>query len=133
MSDTNAFQRNISSLPDALRVAQESIDLPEVQEMLRKLSKYNLGISMPHMHNEETGDFQPLPKELVQVEADLKVSFSPIEEIPEEIQGQTIRYVPVAWFWRDTEAVPVTVASMCYSYCEVPVGHTNHVWKHRQQ
>lgn len=49
---------------------------------------------MPHMHNKETGDFQPLPKELVQVEAGLKVSFSPIEEIPEEIQGQTIRYVP---------------------------------------
>jgi hypothetical protein len=67
MSDTNAFQRNISSLPDALRNTQESIDLPEVQEMLRKLSKYNLGISMPHMHNEETGNFQPLPKELVQV------------------------------------------------------------------
>ncbi|MCG9893611.1 MAG: hypothetical protein MH252_21380 [Thermosynechococcaceae cyanobacterium MS004] len=69
-------------------LAQESIDLPEVQEMLRKLSKYNPGVSMLHMHNGETGDFQPLPKELVQVEADLKVSFSPIEEIPEEIQGQ---------------------------------------------
>jgi hypothetical protein len=67
MSDTNTFQINISSLPDALRGAQESIDLPEVQEMLRKLSKYNLGISMPHMHSEETGDFQPLPNELVQV------------------------------------------------------------------
>lgn len=69
-------------------VVQESIDLPEDQEILRKLSKYNPDVSMLHMHNEEMGDFQPLPKELVQVEADLKVSFSPIEEISEEIQGQ---------------------------------------------
>jgi hypothetical protein len=39
MSDTNAFQRNISSLPDTLRDAQESIDLPEVQDILLSPSR----------------------------------------------------------------------------------------------
>ena len=49
-------------LPRALRNAQAAMHLPEVQEMLCRLSEYNLGIFMPHMHDERTGEFQPLPR-----------------------------------------------------------------------
>ena len=74
MTITNVSQGNASGLPQALRTAQEAIHLPEVQEMLRRLSEYRLGIFMPHMHDEETGEFQPLPDDVMQVESGLEVS-----------------------------------------------------------
>jgi hypothetical protein len=41
---------DISGLPEELAIAQRAINLPEVQEIMRKLSAYNLGIYMPHKH-----------------------------------------------------------------------------------
>ena len=96
MTITNVSQRNASGLPQALRVAQEAIHLPEVQEMLRRLSEYRLGIFMPHMHDEETGEFQPLPDAVMQVESGLEVSFQPAKDITD----QTDRFRPVGWVWR---------------------------------
>lgn len=123
----NAAPGNINSLPDELRRAQEAIHLPEVQDMLRKLSAYHLGISMPHMHTEDTGEFLPLPADLVQVEAGLEVSFHPIAHIRQQLDS----YIPVAWVWRDNA---VTTMSMCYSYCEPPEeGHVHHTPKHRKE
>ena len=75
MTKVNVSQRRGSRMPQALRTAQESIHLPEVQEMLRRLSEYKLGIFMPHMHDEQTGEFQTLPAEVLQVESGLEVSF----------------------------------------------------------
>lgn len=95
-------------LPPELRVAQEAIHHPEVRDMLQKLSKYNLGICMPHMHDARTGDFQVLPRDTVQVEAGLKVSFrkkSPITE------GKSIA---VAWQWDDDD---VDETSECSQVC----------------
>jgi hypothetical protein len=43
-------EKQAATLPKELRTAQEAIQLPEVQEMMRKLSVYNLGVFMPHMH-----------------------------------------------------------------------------------
>ena len=81
MTIVNVSQRRDSGLPQALRTAQEAIHLPEVQEMLRRLSEYKLGVFMPHMHDEHTGEFQALPDEVMQVESGLKVSFQRMEEL----------------------------------------------------
>ena len=48
-------------LPPTLRTAQAAMQLPEVQDMLRRLSAFQLGIFMPHQHDEATGEFLPLP------------------------------------------------------------------------
>lgn len=84
-------------LPPALETAQHSIHLPDVQEMLRRLSVYGLGVCMPHAHDERTSEFQPLPAGVVQVESSLTVSF----QASEVLAGQGAAFLPVAWHWRD--------------------------------
>lgn len=108
MTIANVSQRSARGLPPALRTAQEAIHLPEVQEMLRRLSEYKLGIFMPHMHDEQTGEFQPLPDAVMQVESGLEVSFQP----KEEIANQTDRFLPVGWFWRAGAPTPSVVCEM---------------------
>ena len=95
-------------LPPALRAAQQAIHLPEVQKMLRSLSEYGLGICMPHKHDEHTGEFQPLPGKLMQVESGMEVSFQPRAEISKH----SGRLLPVAWVWRDGAQVPSAVCEM---------------------
>jgi hypothetical protein len=82
--------------------------LPEVQDMLRKLADYKLGIFMPHMHDEQTGDLQSMPDELMQVESSLNVSF----KASKEIAGQTDRFIPVGWAWRAGAIATVTACEM---------------------
>ncbi len=96
MTLANVPQEAARGLPQGLRTAQEAIHLPEVQDMLRRLSEYNLGVCMPHTHNEQTGGFQSLADDVVQVESGLTVSFRSAEEIA----GQGDRFLPVGWFWR---------------------------------
>lgn len=108
MTIANVSRGNTFGLPPALRTAQDAIHLPEVQQMLRRLSEYRLGIFMPHMHDETTGEFQPLPDQLMQVESGLEVSFQPSEEIA----NQTNRFLPVGWFWRAGTATPVAACEM---------------------
>lgn len=81
MTVANISQINTYDLPQALKAAQDAMHLSEVQEMLERLSKYKLGIFMPHMHDENTGGFQPLADDVMQVETGLQVSFKPTEEI----------------------------------------------------
>ena len=97
MTVANILQANNYDLPHALRTAQNAMHLPEVQEMLKRLAKYQLGIFMPHMHDEKTGDFQLLADDVMQVESGLQVTFKPTEEIA----NQRDRFLPVAWLWRD--------------------------------
>ncbi len=92
MTITNVSQGSAGGLPQVLKTAQEAIHLPEVQEMLRRLAEYELGIFMPHRHDEQTGEFQPLPAEVTQVESGLEVSFQPTQEII----NQTDHFLPVA-------------------------------------
>ncbi len=108
MTITNVSQEATRGLPQALRTAQEAIHLPEVEEMLRRLSEYNLGVCMPHMHDERTGGFQPLADEVMQVESGLAVSFRPVAEIA----GQADRFLPVGWFWRAGGSTPSAVCEM---------------------
>lgn len=110
MTKANVSQESVFCLPQALRTAQEAIHLPEVQEMLRRLSEYKLGIFMPHMHNEQTGEFQPLPDKVMQVESGLQVSF----QSAEEITNQTDHFLPVGWFWRAGTSTPLAVCEMVW-------------------
>lgn len=104
---------NVSALraprfPGALMAAQQAINLPEVQEMLFRLSKYNLGIFMPHGHDELTGDFQELPANVMQVETGLEVSF----QTTEQLASQAERFLPVAWRWHAGASALAAVCEM---------------------
>jgi hypothetical protein len=108
MTTASVSQRSDFGLPQAFRTAQEAIRLPEVQEMLRGLSEYRLGIFMPHMHDEHTGEFQLLPDEVMQVESGLEVSFRSTSEIAD----QADRFLPVGWAWRAGASTPLAVCEM---------------------
>ena len=108
MTTATVSQGSDCGLPQALRAAQAAIQLPEIQEMLRRLSEFKLGIFMPHMHDEHTGEFQLLPDEFMQVESGLEVSFRPREEIA----SQTDRFLPVGWLWRAGASTPLAACEM---------------------
>lgn len=106
MTTATASRGNPLGLPAKLRTAQEAIHFPEVQEMLCRLSAHRLGSFMLHMHDERTGEFQPLPDQITQVESGLAVSFQPTEEVA----MQTDCFLPVGGIWR-TGAL--TAAAAC--------------------
>jgi hypothetical protein len=122
VTDTNVSLVSATGLPKELLTAQEAIHFPEVQEMLRKLSKYNLGIFMPHMHEDETGRFQSLPDGLVQVEDGLRVSFCKEEAIKDSNS-----YVPIGWVWRENASVS---SARCVMRCIKRDGDTMHYSGH---
>lgn len=93
-------------LPPALKTAQAAMQLPRVQEMLRRLSAHRLGIFTPHQHDDGGGEFQPLPDDAMQVESGLTVSFERLHEIARRTES----LLPVAWLWR---AGASTVAAVC--------------------
>ena len=106
----NKYATNNSGLPkvpEQLAIAQHAIQLPEVQEMIRKLSSYNLGVYMPHMHDKKTGAFQLLPEGMTQVEDNLRVSFQSVD-LPES------SYAPVAWIWRDGPTPGAVCKAVCH-------------------
>ena len=122
MTIANVLQGRASGLTPALRTAQEAIHLPEVQEMLRRLSEYKLGIFMPHMHDEHTGEFYSLPDDVMQVESGLEVSF----QSAADIAHQNDRFLPVGWLWRAGASISVAACEMVWdgqSDSERPVKH----------
>lgn len=122
---SNVSREKLDTLPQELKTAQEAIYLPEVQEMLRKLAEYNLGIFMPHMHDDKNGEFQPLPEELVQVEEGLKVTFREAGEVED---GN--RYFPVGWFFRNGIGGP---CGHCVIRCETRPPDTGHYGVHKEE
>ena len=80
---------------------------------MRKLSAYNLGIYMPHMHDEKRGAFQLLPEGVTQVEDNLRVSFQSMD-----LPGRS--YVPVAWFWRDGPTPGAKCRAICMTVHHAP-------------
>lgn len=110
MTVANVSQGSARGLPEALITAQAAIRLPEVQAMLCRLSDYKLGIFMPHMHDDQTGEFLPLPENLMQVESDLEVSFQPTETITD----QPNRFLPVGWVWRGGTSAAVSACVMAW-------------------
>ena len=84
----------LQNLPPQLKIAQEAINNPEVQEMIKKLAQFNLGVFMPHQHNQTTGDFEVLEDGMMQMENDLEVSFVPINNTAPNT------FLPVGWVWK---------------------------------
>ena len=123
MTVASISQGSACGLPQGLRTAQAAIHLPEVQEMLRRLSKYKLGIFMPHMHHEQTGEFQPLPDDVTQVESGLAVSFQPTSDIA----NQSDRFLAVGWLWR---AGAATTSAACEMVQNQGPGETVRSVKH---
>ena len=114
-----------SGLPPTLRTAQAAMQLPEVQDMLRRLSAFQLGIFMPHQHDQATGEFLPLQGDVMQVESGLTVSFQRLDEIA----NQTASFLPVGWLWRSGAA---TVAAACEMVdAGGPEGETQRPVKHK--
>ncbi len=124
MTIATISQASAIDLPDALRRCQEAIHFPEVQEMLRRLSEYQLGIFMPHMHDEKTGEFKVLPDDVMQVESGLEVTFKRTEEIA----SRADRFLPVGWIWR---AGASTCASACEMVWDEGQGDTKREVKHK--
>lgn len=124
MTVANVLQTNTFDLPQALRTAQDAIHLPEVQEILERLARYKLGIFMPHMHDEITGEFQLLANDVMQVESGLQVSFKPTQEIA----NQRDRFLPVAWFWR---AGATSISAACEMAWDLSPDETERHGKHK--
>ena len=112
MTVANVSQANTQGLPHAFISAQEALNLPEVQAMLKRLSEFQLGIFMPHRHDENTGAFQLLGDDVVQVESGLEVSF----KAAKEIANQQNSFLPVGWYWRDDQSAPVAVCEISGEY-----------------
>ena len=72
--------------------AQSAIQHPEVVAAMKVLSAHGLGVCLPHMHGEE-GEFLPQPDSIVQLEADLSVSFVRKDD------PSLANTMPVAWTW----------------------------------
>jgi hypothetical protein len=123
MTISNVSRGSARALPLPLRTAQAAIHLPEVREMLRKLSEYKLGVFMPHMHDEMTGDFRLLRDEVTQVEAGLQVSF----QAAQAIENEPDRFLPVGWFWRAS----ATTMLACEMIHDQHPGETPHYDKHK--
>ena len=124
MTIASVSQGGAIALPQALKTAQEAIHLQEVQDLLRRLSEYNLGIFMPHIHDGRTGEFQPLPGDVTQVESGLAVSFQPTTEI----LNQSDRFLPVGWLWRAGASTPVAA---CEMVCDETQGDAMRQAKHK--
>lgn len=73
--------------------ANELVCTPEIQEIMRRLAEYGLGVCMPHMHESGQDDFAPLLSGTVQVERNLKITF---ETDTTELRETSS---PVAWRW----------------------------------
>ena len=78
---------------------------PEVEQILKQLAEYGLGVCLPHMHDAITNEMVPLPPNMVQTEANLKVSFVERDKVDD-------RQVPVAWLW-DQELKTVQHCAVC--------------------
>ena len=110
MEVMNIQNRVIDRLPDALKKAQNAIQNPEIQDAMKLLAKYNLGVFMPHKHNEENGDFEILPQNIVQCEDDLQVSFLSRND------AEKLNTIPVGWMW---QGEGVSASAVCVSMCSV--------------
>gem|GEM_PF-1409449 len=60
------------------------------------------------MHDQKTGEFQPLSDQLVQIEAGFAGCYLPSAEIAKQID----RFLPVAWVWRDGMSIASAVCEM---------------------
>ena len=125
METKNVNNTVLNVLPLKLRKAQLAIEFPEVQEIIKNLAKYNLGVYMPHLQNSENGNFEVLPDEQVQLENDLQISFVSRED------SIKMNALPVGWIWKnDGLTNAVQCAMVCVKDDPTPEGTSVHSYKH---
>ena len=88
-----------------LQRALDAMELPEVQEMLERLGQFGLAISLPHQHG-PNGEFQPLERDKIAFEKDLKVSFL------DAADPVLVDTVAVSWRW-DGEKKQAAACNRC--------------------
>jgi hypothetical protein len=93
-----------------VRQAIEAVNLPEVQDLIRQLAKYNLAVCVPHMHTRQQG-FAALPADTVQVEQNCQVRW---ERATTDANRLTPNAVAVGWRWVDDSTPPHMV---CWKIC----------------
>lgn len=71
----------------------ESINNDHVQDMIKHLSSYGLGVCIPHMHT-NSGEIISLPSGVVQKESSLQISFTD-DSLVNSFD------TPVAWRWNN--------------------------------
>lgn len=103
---TKIAQVTLNNLPESLQIAQKAIETEEVQEIIKQLAKYNLGVCMPHMHTNKNG-FVELPKDMIQVERQLVTSFVHSSEVDDKTM------IPVVWRYIDGVVVSASSCRMC--------------------
>ncbi len=93
------------SMHPGIQRALDSVMLPEVQDLIRRVSEYGLAVALPHMHG-ESGDFQPLPTAKLIRESMLRISF--LDRDTPTLESA----VPTMWRW-DQEREGVRVCADC--------------------
>jgi hypothetical protein len=91
-----------------IQAALDNVELPEVQELIRKVSTYGLAVALPHMHD-ENGGFTPLPKDQIAFESRLNMSF------PKRTDPLLAGSIPVMWRW-DGELHTAATCATCDRY-----------------
>lgn len=95
--------------PDIYK-AVNSIKNPRVQELVEELSRYGLGVCVPHAHDER-GRFIPLEKGMASYEERLSVEFRSVKEREEG-------YLSVGWRWDHESNSPSVTAKCEYGKCD---------------
>jgi hypothetical protein len=96
------------------RMMRDAISHPEVEEAMKTLSKYGLGVWLPHMHSSDDGHLVSLPDDMVAIEVEGEnpdkrtVTFVKRNRFPLEDLKQTA----VAWIWNSDKDAAV-VATSC--------------------
>jgi hypothetical protein len=97
-----------NNLSMEMQNAIQSLDTLEVKELVQKLAKYNLGIALPHIHNNENVEILPTGK--IQYENNLNVSFLSQSEFEENNKNG----YPVGWRWNESKK-SVEAYAWCHS------------------
>lgn len=85
MVSEEMVNRFVPELQDSAR----AVNLPEVQDMIKRLGRYGLAVALPHMHKD--GKMIPLPDDTISFESKLQVSFRQVGD--EEAESA----LPVMW------------------------------------
>lgn len=92
--ETQSRSHQARNNPHFVETVQESVENPKVNEAMKALSKYGLGVSLVHTRS-KTGELVPLPNGWLQIEAYLQVSFERLN-IPNYDM-----FLPVGWIRKE--------------------------------
>ena len=98
---------NLEFMNDAIN----AINYHDVRAMIKRLSKFGLAVSIPHMHLAD-GGFLQLPDNTLALEQDLRVTFKKRSDLDE------MSIVPVQWRW-DDDLDSAVVSAGCGLECRV--------------